>query len=82
MFLVYDTPGGHPRISVKELKFIQNALAGQQRGSVVSWYNYQTVTDIEWWCLCVFVCVCVCMCVCVHVCVHVCTHVRAYVPVF
>ena len=80
VFLVYDTPGGHPRISVKELKYIQNALAGQQQESVVSWYNYHQVTDIEsgvraYMCACVCACVCnvhvfeyvyVCACVCVH----------------
>ena len=37
----------YPRISVKELKFIQNALAGQQQESVVNLYNYHQVTDIE-----------------------------------
>ena len=79
VFLVYDTPGSHPRISVKELKFIQSALAGQQQESVVSLYNYhQAVTYIEWSgvCMCVCVCVCVCACVCVRVCVCVCVCVR------
>jgi ACS family sodium-dependent inorganic phosphate cotransporter-like MFS transporter 5 len=36
LFLVYDTPGRHPRISLKELKYIQNALADQQSENIVS----------------------------------------------
>ena len=33
---MYDTPGRHPRISLKELKYIQNALADQQSENIVS----------------------------------------------
>jgi ACS family sodium-dependent inorganic phosphate cotransporter-like MFS transporter 5 len=36
LFLVYDTPGRHPRISLKELKYIQNALADQQSENIRS----------------------------------------------
>ena len=36
LFLVYDTPGRHPRISSKELKYIQNALGDQQSENIVS----------------------------------------------
>ena len=69
MFLVYDTPSGHPRISVKELKFIQNALAGQQQEGVVSLCNFhQAVTDIErsdvYMCVHLRVCVYTCMYLC------------------
>jgi ACS family sodium-dependent inorganic phosphate cotransporter-like MFS transporter 5 len=36
LFLVYDTPGRHPRISSKELKYIQNALGDQQSENIRS----------------------------------------------